>query len=102
MVFAGSWDMEGAARGQNSAPVHRLLAKDREIFSHIARRNTNNLERLIVYTSKVEGRRPRGRSPLRWSDQITEELEMPMNVAMHQATGRNKWRHLVDKIRSDQ
>ncbi|PZC73730.1 hypothetical protein B5X24_HaOG208914, partial [Helicoverpa armigera] len=67
-------------------------------FGHIARRDANNLERLIV-TGKVEGRRPRGRSPIRWSDQITKELEMPMNVAMHQATERNKWRHLVDKIR---
>jgi len=36
-------------------------------FGHITRREHNNLDMLIVQ-GKVEGRRPRGRSPSRWID----------------------------------
>lgn len=67
-------------------------------FGHVARRDTNNLERLMV-TGKIEGKRPRGRSPKRWSDQITEELKMPVSDALHQATERDRWRQLVDGIK---
>lgn len=67
-------------------------------FGHVARRDTNNLERLMV-TGKIEGKRPRGRSPKRWSDQISEELEISVSTALHQATERNRWRQLVDEIK---
>ena len=40
-----------------------------QYFNHITRRGEDNLEKLIVQ-GKVEGRRPRGRSPSRWLDQI--------------------------------
>ncbi|XP_063628267.1 uncharacterized protein LOC134799784 [Cydia splendana] len=37
-------------------------------FGHIARREPDNLEKLVV-VGKVDGKRRRGRSPARWSDQ---------------------------------
>ncbi|KAL4710769.1 hypothetical protein ACJJTC_009318 [Scirpophaga incertulas] len=67
-------------------------------FGHVARRDTSNLERLVV-TGKIEGKRPRGRSPKLWSDQIVEELQIPVSDALHQATERDQWRRLVDGIK---
>lgn len=49
-------------------------------FDHVARKDTDNLERLMM-TGKVEGQTPRGRSPKQWSDQISENLELP--TALH-------------------
>lgn len=74
------------------------LRRIMQYFGHVARRDGNNLERLIV-TGKVEGKRPRGRSPNRWSDQISKQLEMPISAALHQATERNRWRQLVEEIK---
>ncbi|KAL4704572.1 hypothetical protein ACJJTC_017827 [Scirpophaga incertulas] len=68
------------------------------IRGEVARRDTSNLERLVV-TGKIEGKRPRGRSPKRWSDQIVEELQIPVSDALHQATERDQWRRLVDGIK---
>lgn len=67
-------------------------------FGHVARRGVDNLERLMV-TGKVEGKRPRGRSPKRWSDQISEQTSGPLSAALHQATDRNRWRLTVDKLK---
>lgn len=75
------------------------LSKVLKYFGHIARRSDDNLERLIV-TGKVEGKRPRGRSPKRWTDQIREQLDIPVNVALHQASDRSRWRRAVDSLRS--
>lgn len=67
-------------------------------FGHIARRSMDNLERLMV-TGKVDGKRPRGRSPKRWSDQITEQTKGPISAALHQAADRNRWRQAVEKLK---
>ncbi|KAL4705422.1 hypothetical protein ACJJTC_002260 [Scirpophaga incertulas] len=75
-----------------------VLWKYVRYFGHVARRDTSNLERLVV-TGKIEGKRPRGRSPKRWSDQIVEELQIPASDALHQATERDQWRRLVDGIK---
>ena len=42
-----------------------------QYFGHIARRGPDNLERVFL-TGSVEGNRGRGRSPMRWSDQVKE------------------------------
>lgn len=64
-------------------------------FDHVARSGVDKLERLMV-TGKVEGKRPRGRSPKRWSDQISEQTSGPLNAALHQAIDRSRWRLAVD------
>lgn len=65
-----------------------------EFFGHIARKDGNNLEQLMV-TGKVDGKRPRGRSPLRWSDQISSSLETKLHDALHLAKDRQRWRNIV-------
>ena len=64
-----------------------------EYFGHIARKHGDNLEKLIV-TGKVEGKRPRGRSPMRWSDQIRATLDSTVYDALRIAEDRAKWRHI--------
>ncbi|CAH2241588.1 jg3923 [Pararge aegeria aegeria] len=52
----------------------RLASRILEYFGHIARRDGDNLEK-IVFTGQVERKRPRGRRPIRWSDQIRTALD---------------------------
>ncbi|PZC71172.1 hypothetical protein B5X24_HaOG213942 [Helicoverpa armigera] len=70
------------------------LRKVLQYFGHIARKDGGNLERLIV-TGKVDGKRPRGRSPIRWSDQIRFALDSTVHSALHTARDRNKWKNII-------
>ncbi|KAJ8724798.1 hypothetical protein PYW07_015756 [Mythimna separata] len=74
----------------SSECLRRIL----KYFGHIARKDGGNLERLIV-TGKVDGKRPRGRSPIRWSDQIRAALNSTMYDALHNAEDRNRWRNTI-------
>ncbi|PZC86231.1 hypothetical protein B5X24_HaOG211392 [Helicoverpa armigera] len=65
-----------------------------EFFGHIARKEGHNLEQLIV-TGKVDGKRPRGRSPTRWSDQFRSALDTQLHSALHDAKNRHRWRDTV-------
>ncbi|CAH2210972.1 jg14263 [Pararge aegeria aegeria] len=68
-----------------------------EYFGHIARRDGDNLEKIVV-TGKVEGKRPRGRSPIRWSDQIRTVLDTKVHTALNVAQSRVKWLKIVQKV----
>ncbi|CAH2218535.1 jg525 [Pararge aegeria aegeria] len=68
-----------------------------EYFGHIARRDGDNLENIVV-TGKVEGKRPRGRSPIRWSDQIRTALDTKVHTALNVAQSRVKWHKIVQKV----
>ena len=74
----------------SSLCLRRIL----EFFGHIARKEGHNLEQLMV-TGKVDGRRPRGRSPIRWSDQIRTSLNTNLHEALHGAKDRHRWRDIV-------
>ncbi|KAA5588615.1 hypothetical protein F3G61_31460 [Pseudomonas aeruginosa] len=65
-------------------------------FGHIARRPPENLERLIV-VGKVEGKRPAGRPPNRWSDQITALTGLSVANALREAENRRKWKLMVQR-----
>lgn len=67
-----------------------------EFFGHIARKPGDDLQKLIV-TGIVDGKRPRGRSPMRWSDQIRSTLSMNVSEAVHVAENRSRWRNIVKK-----
>ncbi|XP_063382146.1 uncharacterized protein LOC134668635 [Cydia fagiglandana] len=84
-------------RKRCSSLVRRVRASPNPILRSIAdRRGANNLEKLVE-TGKVEGKRSRGRSPKRWSDQISEQLELPVTTALHQASDRNIWRQFIKR-----
>ena len=70
------------------------LRKILEYFGHIARKDGDNLEKCMV-TGKIEGKRPRGRSPMRWTDQIRTALETSTHDALHSASDRNNWRRIT-------
>ena len=65
-------------------------------FGHIVRRGDENLEKLVI-VGNVEGKRPRGRSPTRWSDQLKEPKSTFYNV-VRMATDRNRWRQFVRSV----
>jgi hypothetical protein len=97
------------ARRSNASILAELGVTDRlsticlrrivQFFSHIARRGGDNLERLVV-TGSLEGRRGRGRSPTRWTDQIKETTGYPVVEALRTAACRERWRGVVGRIRS--
>ncbi|CAH2232677.1 jg5302 [Pararge aegeria aegeria] len=51
-----------------------------DYFGHIARRDGDNLENILV-----TGKRPGGRSPIRWSDQIRTALDTKVHTALNVA-----------------
>ncbi|KPJ00048.1 Ecdysteroid UDP-glucosyltransferase [Papilio xuthus] len=64
-------------------------------FVHIARRNPDNLNKLVV-VGKIEGKRSQGRSLTRWSDQVLTTLGLDITTALRQVEDRTAWRQLVD------
>ncbi|CAH2233444.1 jg931 [Pararge aegeria aegeria] len=44
---------------------------------------------------KVEGKRPRGRSPRRWSDQVKSLTGFPITEAIKKAEDRTGWKAVV-------
>ncbi|KAI8424658.1 hypothetical protein MSG28_003085 [Choristoneura fumiferana] len=63
-------------------------------FGHVARRDDRSVERLVVQ-GKVEGTRARGRSPMRWTDQIKAALGSSLHKYTRKATVREEWRRMV-------
>lgn len=43
----------------------------------------------------ISRKRPKGRSQLRWSDQIRSSLDTKLHNAFHSAEDRNRWRSIV-------
>ena len=57
----------------NRKALINVVGKQRlQYFGHIARRDGNNLERVIMF-GKIEGKRNRGRQKLRWVDGIASQ-----------------------------
>ncbi|CAH2240958.1 jg9694 [Pararge aegeria aegeria] len=53
-------------------------------FGHIGKRLPSNMYKLIL-VGKVAGKRPRGRSPRRWSDQVKSHTGLPITEAIKKA-----------------
>lgn len=94
------------ARRTNVSILNELNIQDRlsticrrrilQYFGHITRRDKDNLEKLIVQ-GKVEGRRPRGRSPLRWLDQVKEFTGHTLQSNLRAAEDRQQWKNTINK-----
>lgn len=67
-------------------------------FGHIARK-PEAMEKLII-EGKVEGRRPRGRSPSRWVDQLKHLTGETLQQAIHHAQDRDSWQMVVKETTS--
>ncbi|CAH2242819.1 jg11752 [Pararge aegeria aegeria] len=76
----------------SSAVQVRILS----FFGHVSRSNNVSIERLVVQ-GKVEGSRARGRSPMRWTDQVKAANEASLHECARKATVREEWRRIVKR-----
>ena len=63
-------------------------------FGHIARREGDNLEKIMVQ-GHVEGKRKRGRQKIRWSDVIKEITGLDVCTASRYAQDRDGWNVII-------
>lgn len=70
-----------------------------KFFGHVSRRGNDSIERLVVQ-GKVEGTRPRGRSPMRWTDQVKAAVGAPVHECARLTTSRQRWRDVVRRVLS--
>ncbi|XP_059050823.1 uncharacterized protein LOC131845750 [Achroia grisella] len=66
-------------------------------FGHVSHRGNDSIERLVVQ-GKVEGTRPRGRSPMRWTDQIKAATKCSVYECTRKATVRDEWRRITKNL----
>ncbi|CAH2245158.1 jg16728 [Pararge aegeria aegeria] len=92
MAPCGCIQQKSLARPQLT--LNRILS----YLGLIKRRGNESVEKLIVVRN-VEGKRPRGRSPNRWSDQLRETGARTFYKAIQMAKDRTRWREIiVDKV----
>lgn len=60
-------------------------------------RESDSNERLVVL-GRVEVTRPRGRSPMLWTDQIRSAVGGPLHECARMTANRQKWREIVKKV----
>ena len=66
-------------------------------LGHIVRRNGAWLEKRI-FQGKVEGKRGRGRTAMKWIDQWKTFTGMSLEEAMRKARNREEWKNTVKTI----
>jgi len=66
-------------------------------FGHIIKRDGSSLEKLII-EGKIEGKRSRGRTPMRWIDQIKTVTGYPLEEAIRSGENRELWKEIVANV----
>ncbi|KAL4098550.1 hypothetical protein QTP88_023137 [Uroleucon formosanum] len=67
-------------------------------FGHIIRRDESSLEKLVT-VGKIEGKRSRGRTPMRWIDQIKAITGYLLGEAIRSAESREIWKGIVANVK---
>ncbi|XP_071944573.1 uncharacterized protein [Antedon mediterranea] len=67
-----------------------------QYFGHIARREGDNLEKIIAQ-GHVEGKRKRGRQKIRWTDGIREITGLDVCTASRYAQDRDGWNVIISR-----
>lgn len=90
----------------NESILHELGIKQRlssivqarilTFFGHVLRRGDTSIERLVVQGT-VDGTRPRGRSPMRWTDQVKTVTNGTLYECTRKAAVRDEWRRIVKR-----
>ena len=70
------------------------IIKSRKLFEHVTRMHDGRLMKMVTF-GMVEGRRPRGRPPRRWVDDITDWCQMDLCVVTAMAQDKNVWKEFT-------
>ncbi|CAH2231537.1 jg6762 [Pararge aegeria aegeria] len=66
------------------------------LFGYVSRRDNDSIE-LLVIQGRIEGTRSRGRSPMRWADQIKAAVAVPLHECARKAAAREEWFRIVKR-----
>ena len=71
-----------------------------QYFGHLMRRD-NSLEKTLMQ-EKIEGKRRRGQQRMRWSDGITNSMDMNLSKLWKTVEDRGTWQATVHRVEESQ
>ena len=78
-----------------------IVKQKLQYFGHIARRDGDNLEKMMMF-GKVEGKRSRGRQKLLWTDGIVSLTKNSIYNCYSCAQNRSVWKNFIRQVTSTQ